>query len=294
MEYMAEFLYSQMDRRPNKRPKLAWDQLSPAPSKVQPGYILDKRLEACQVMGIKQRLQTSVICMQEDLLKEALRHGGMMTKMGIMYIWSSFGMLGQEQKELVAIKIVRSIKMYREAAMVEIDVLQLLVVHDMHLIHTELKPENILFVSPEYITSWPRDVSAYRRLLKSSAVKVIDFCSAVCGCRDHNYIVSTGHYRAPEDLGGAIHAINGVLVASWLTMLGISDDSALTFHLLVKQLLDWPEGATSRESIEGVSKLTRLQNILMQHMDHSAGDLIDLLQGLLQHEASVRMTAHEA
>ena len=92
--------------------------------------------------------------------------------------------------------------------------------------------------------------------------------------------------------------------------------------------LDWPEGATSRESIKAVMKLPRLQvclifnfltilqkkqnelfitdigphfflhkylqNLIMQHVDHSAGDLIHLLQGLLRFDPSERLTAKEA
>lgn len=87
--------------------------------------------------------------------------------------------------------------------------------------------------------------------------------------------------------------------------------------------LDWPEGATSRESIKAVLKLPRLQvcifvlkssvrhsfylfilfiygcaaclqNLVMQHVDHSAGDLIHLLQGLLRCDPSDRLTAREA
>lgn len=94
--------------------------------------------------------------------------------------------------------------------------------------------------------------------------------------------------------------------------------------------LDWPEGATSRESIRAVLKLPRLQvggaqknligscwyykmhlcgldilsncffffppfqNLVMQHVDHSAGNLIDLLQGLLRYDPTDRLTAREA
>lgn len=39
--------------------------------------------------------------------------------------------LDNEKKEVVAIKIVRSINKYREAAMIEIDVLQRLARHDV-------------------------------------------------------------------------------------------------------------------------------------------------------------------
>ena len=37
-----------------------------------------------------------------------------------------------------------------------------------------------------------------------------------------------------------------------------------------------------------------MQNLVMQHVDHSAGDLIGLLQGLLAYEPSARLTAQEA
>lgn len=90
--------------------------------------------------------------------------------------------------------------------------------------------------------------------------------------------------------------------------------------------LDWPQGATSRESMRAVWKLLRLpviipplifpfhqfgfviqgvilwfslmkccmQNLIMQHVDHSAGDLIDLLQGLLRYDPAERLMAREA
>lgn len=37
-----------------------------------------------------------------------------------------------------------------------------------------------------------------------------------------------------------------------------------------------------------------LQNLVMQHVDHSAGDLIDLLQGLLRYDPTERLKAQEA
>lgn len=210
------------------------------------------------------------------------------------------------------------------------------VMHDMHLIHTDLKPENILFVSSEYIkvpdykflqvAPWSsRDGSVYKRLPKSSAIKVIDFGSTAYERQDHNYIVSTRHYRAPEVILGLGWSFPCDIWSAGCILVELCSGEALfqthenLEHLammervlgplpqnMLKRVdrhaekfvrrgrLDWPEGATSRESIKAVMKLPRLQNLVMQHVDHSAGDLIDLLQGLLKYEPSQRMTAHEA
>ncbi|KAG8054819.1 hypothetical protein GUJ93_ZPchr0001g31753 [Zizania palustris] len=41
--------------------------------------------------------------------------------------------------------------------------------------------------------------------------------------------------------------------------------------------------------MKAVWKLPRLQNLVMQHVDHSTGDLIDLLQGLLRYDPDARI-----
>ncbi|XP_008796986.2 serine/threonine-protein kinase AFC2-like isoform X2 [Phoenix dactylifera] len=292
----------------------------------------------------------------------------------------------REKKEMVAIKIVRAIKKYREAAMIEIDVLQQLgrhdrggnrcvqirnwfdyrnhicivfeklgpslydflrkngyrpfpidlvrelarqllesvaFMHDLNLIHTDLKPENILLVSSEHIKV--PDGSCSKRLPKSSAIKLIDFGSTIYDHHDHSYIVSTRHYRAPEVILGLgwsypcdIWSVGCILVelcsgeALFQThenfehlammervlgplpqhMLKRADRHAEKY--IKRSRLNWPEAATSRESIRAVQKLPRLQNLVMQHVDHSAGDLIDLLQGLLRYDPSDRLSAHES
>ncbi|XP_028059066.1 serine/threonine-protein kinase AFC2-like [Camellia sinensis] len=179
----------------------------------------------------------------------------------------------RERKEMVAIKIVRGIKKYREAAMIEVEVLQQLgkhdkdgnrcvqirnwfdyrnhicivfeklgpslykflrknnyrsfpidlvreigrqllecvaFMHDLHLIHTDLKPENILLVSSEHVkvpdykgsSRSPKDGSYFKKVPKSSAIKVIDFGSTTYDRQDQSYIVSIRHYRAPEVILG--------------------------------------------------------------------------------------------
>ncbi|XP_043813388.1 serine/threonine-protein kinase AFC2 isoform X3 [Manihot esculenta] len=208
-----------------------------------------------------------------------------------------------------------------------------IVMHDLHLIHTDLKPENILLVSADYIkvldykgsSRAPKESSYLKRVPKSSAIKVIDFGSTTYERQDQNYIVSTRHYRAPEVILGLgwsypcdIWSVGCILVELCtgealfqthenLEHLAMMERvfGPLPQHMLKRidrhaekyirrGRLDWPEGATSRESIKAVLKLPRLQNLVMQHVDHSAGDLIHLLQGLLRYEPSDRLTAREA
>jgi len=302
-----------------------------------------------------------------------------------------------KNKEVVAIKVIRSINKYREAAMIEIDVLQRLTrhdvggsrcvqirnwfdyrnhicivfeklgpslydflrknsyrsfpidlvrelgrqllesvayMHDLRLIHTDLKPENILLVSSEYIKipdykflSRPtKDGSYFKNLPKSSAIKLIDFGSTTFEHQDHNYIVSTRHYRAPEVILGVgwnypcdLWSIGCILVELCsgealfqthenLEHLAMMERvlGPLPPHMVLRAdrrsekyfrrgaKLDWPEGATSRDSLKAVWKLPRLPNLIMQHVDHSAGDLIDLLQGLLRYDPTERFKAREA
>jgi serine/threonine protein kinase len=60
----------------------------------------------------------------------------------------------------------------------------------------------------------PKDGSFFKNLPKSSAIKLIDFGSTTFEHQEHNYVVSTRHYRAPE------------------VILGISSTSFLSFPSL--------------------------------------------------------------
>ena len=50
----------------------------------------------------------------------------------------------------------------------------------------------------------PKDGSYFKRVPKSSAIKVIDFGSTTYERQDQTYIVSTRHYRAPEVILGMV------------------------------------------------------------------------------------------
>ncbi|KAL2344990.1 hypothetical protein Fmac_006275 [Flemingia macrophylla] len=206
--------------------------------------------------------------------------------------------------------------------------------HDLRLIHTDLKPENILLVSSEFIkvpdykflSRTTKDGSYFKNLPKSSAIKLIDFGSTTFEHQDHSYVVSTRHYRAPEVILGLgwnypcdIWSVGCILVELCsgealfqthenLEHLAMMERvlGPLPPHMVIKAdrraekyfkrgtRLSWPDTSTSRESMRAVWKLPRLPNLIMQHVDHSAGDLIDLLQGLLRYDPSERLKAKEA
>ncbi|KAL5718035.1 dual-specificity kinase [Ranunculus cassubicifolius] len=417
VECQTEFPHTHMDRRPRKRPRLAcWDVL-PQQSKAQLGMFYGQDVgnitsypqpppsDQTKSLFVKGVARNCSPPWREDdkdghymfaIGDNLTARYKIQSKMGEGTFGQVLECWDRENQEMVAIKIVRGIKKYREAAMIEIDVLQQLAkhdkngsrcvqirnwfdyrnhicivferlgpslydflrknnyrsfpidlvrelgrqllecvafMHDLRLIHTDLKPENILLVSSDYVKipdykvspRSPKDGSYFKRLPKSSAIKVIDFGSTTYEHQDHSYIVSTRHYRAPEVILGQgwsypcdIWSIGCILVelcsgealfqthenlehlAMMERVLGPMPQQMLkrvdrhAEKYVRRGRLDWPEGATSRESIKAVTKLPRLQNLVMQHVDHSAGDLINLLQGLLRYDPTDRLSAREA
>ncbi|KAJ6828001.1 serine/threonine-protein kinase AFC1-like isoform X3 [Iris pallida] len=413
-QWVAEYPHAAMEKRPRKRPRLTWDMPPPLPSPKGPlplycglelmnGSGANHLFSSYYYPGVSRNASPPwrgddkdghyVFAVGENL---SARYR-ILSKMGEGTFGQVLECWDLEKKEFVAIKIVRSIHKYRQAAMIEIDVLQKLakhdvggtrcvqirnwfdyrnhicivfeklgpslydflrknsyrsfpidlvrelgrqllesvaLMHDLRLIHTDLKPENILLVSSEYIKipdykfvpGSSKDGSDLKNLPKSSAIKLIDFGSTTFEHQDHNYVVSTRHYRAPEVILGLdwnypcdLWSIGCILIELCsgealfqthenLEHLAMMERvlGPLPQHMMSRAdrraekyfrrgvRLDWPEGATSRESMRAVWKLPRLQNLVMQHVDHSAGDLIDLLQGLLRYEPSERLKAREA
>ncbi|CAN6802730.1 unnamed protein product [Brassica oleracea] len=416
----VEFPHRNVDKRPRKRPRLAWDASPlPPPSTVfHPPLYYGPEFAGGLVpsFGYPNMFYNGLPRQGSPPWRPDDKDGHFSFVVGdtLTPRCESFNILSMDcilagtfgqvlecfddkHKEAVAIKVIRSVPKYREAAMIEIDVLQRLArhdvggsrcvqirnwfdyrnhicivfeklgpslydflrknsyrsfpidlvrelgrqllesvayMHDLRLIHTDLKPENVLLVSSEYIKipdykflSRPtRDGSYFKNLPKSSAIKLIDFGSTTLEHQDHSHIVSTRHYRAPEVILGVgwnypcdLWSIGCILVelcsgealfqthenlehlAMMERVLGplppqmvLRADRRSDRYFRRGAKLDWPEGATSRDSLKAVWKLPRLPNLIMQHVDHSAGDLIDLLLGLLRYDPTERLKAREA
>jgi dual-specificity kinase len=69
--------------------------------------------------------------------------------------------------------------------------------HALGIIHTDIKPENVLHNSEKYVRS-NRSLSLASYFPESSKLTLIDFGSSVFEDAPHAKLVSTRHYRAPE------------------------------------------------------------------------------------------------
>ncbi|XP_057827876.2 serine/threonine-protein kinase AFC2 isoform X3 [Cryptomeria japonica] len=227
----------------------------------------------------------------------------------------------------VAIKVTRGLQKYREEALIEIDVLREVGKYDKSGKRCVQMREWFDYRNHTCIKGTKRSAEDnLMRLPKSGAIKLIDFGSTVFEDQDHTSVISTRHYRAPEVILGLgwnypcdIWSVGCMLVelCTGETLFQTHENlehlammervlGPLPRHMLKKAdsrsakyfrhgtRLDWPEAAASRDSIRAVRKLQKLGNLIMQHVDHSGGLLIDLLKNLLKFEPSERLTAREA
>ncbi|KAM9332797.1 dual specificity protein kinase CLK1-like [Pholidichthys leucotaenia] len=70
--------------------------------------------------------------------------------------------------------------------------------HRNKLTHTDLKPENIVFVCSDCNYKYNKKTKCVEKKPRSLDVKVVDFGTATFDHERHESLVSTRHYRAPE------------------------------------------------------------------------------------------------
>nr|XP_055036403.1 dual specificity protein kinase CLK4b isoform X1 [Misgurnus anguillicaudatus]XP_055036404.1 dual specificity protein kinase CLK4b isoform X1 [Misgurnus anguillicaudatus] len=196
-------------------------------------------------------------------------------------------------------------------------------VHFLHLnklTHTDLKPENILFVDSTYDIEYNSKMKRDERNLRKLDVKVVDFGNATYDHEHHTSVVSTRHYRAPEvilELGWNqscdVWSLGCILIEYYLglTLFQTHDSKEhlammervlgpIPKHLLQKtkkrryvhhDKLDWDEHSSAGRYVRKHCKPLR-QYMSCKTADHEL--LFDLLQKMMEYDASKRITLEQA
>ncbi|XP_061339370.1 serine/threonine-protein kinase AFC3 isoform X2 [Gastrolobium bilobum] len=305
-----------MERKRNrKRPRLAWDVPPPPLPEAQRALVVagEEGIEKRHASPPKRdddREGHYVFNLGENLTPRYK----ILSKMGEGTFGRVLECWDRQTREYVAIKVIRSIRKYRDAAMLEVDVLQNLAQNDrgssgcvqirnwfdyrnhICIVFEKLGPSLFDFLKRNKYCPFPVDLVREfgRQLLESVA------------CLGWSYpcdLWSVGCILVELCSGGALFQTHENLehLAMMERVLG-----PLPEHMVRRSnrgaekyfrngsRLNWPEGAVSRESIHAVKKLAQLKDIVSRHVDSSRSSFTDLLHGLLTYDTTKRLTARQA
>lgn len=191
--------------------------------------------------------------------------------------------------------------------------------HDNKLTHTDLKPENLLFLSGDYEVRHDSKRRKDYRVIKETEIRLIDFGSATFDHEHHSTVVSTRHYRAPEvilELGWSqpcdVWSIGCLLFELYLGMtLFQTHDNREHLAMMERILgplpyrmarktktsyffhgrLDWDEKSSAGRFVRENCKPLR-RYMLSNSEEHL--ELFDLITRMLEYEPTQRITVAEA
>ncbi|KAJ3023086.1 UNVERIFIED_CONTAM: dual specificity protein kinase kns1 [Siphonaria sp. JEL0065] len=197
--------------------------------------------------------------------------------------------------------------------------------HGLRLIHTDLKPENLMLESNVCRPHMPGKNNA--RELASARLRLIDFGSAIFDEDYHSSVVSTRHYRAPEIILGLgwtfpcdMWSIGCILVefftgdalfqthdnvehlAMMQAVLGpipqhiiksITPEKSSAKFFKPNRQVNWPVTATPKTSKKFVKNMKTLEEIIPP-INEQSRLFLDLVKKLLVYDPKQRITAREA
>ncbi|XP_027348996.1 serine/threonine-protein kinase AFC1 isoform X4 [Abrus precatorius] len=239
---IIEFPHRNMDKRPRKKPRLTWDMPPPPP----PPPLPPPKLQVLPIMYCGQEAGNGVVsnhAYPSMFYRGMPRNGSppwrpddkdghyvfavgenltprykILSKMGEGTFGQVLECFDNEKKEVVAIKIVRSINKYREAAMTEIDVLLRLSRHDVDgarcvqirnwfdyrnhicIVFEKLGPSLYDFLRKNSYRSFPIDlVREFGRQLLESVAFMHDLCLIHTDLKPENILlVSSEFIKVPD------------------------------------------------------------------------------------------------
>ncbi|KAI5586459.1 serine/threonine-protein kinase AFC3 isoform X2 [Populus trichocarpa] len=300
-------------QRVRKRPRFAWD-VGPAQPEERAPVVARNEGMAARYVSPPRREDDREGHYMFNLGENLTPRYKILSKMGEGTFGRVLECWDRQTREYVAIKVVRSIHKYRDAAMIEVDILQRVAKNEkassrcvqirnwfdyrnhICIVFEKLGPSLFDFLKRNKYSPFPVDLVREfgRQLLESVACLgwsypcdlwsigciLVELCSGEALFQTHENLE---HLAMMERVLGPLpeHMI-------------LRANRGAEKYFRRGSRLNWPEGAVSRESIRAVKKLDRLKLMISQHVDSSRSSLIDLLHGLLKYDPSERLTAWQA